>query len=119
VGDDELRGLYGGAEVLVFPSLHEGFGIPCLEAMKCGVPVVAARSGAIPEVVGDAALLVDSPTDAGALAEAIHRLLEDELLRQDLIAKGAARAAQFSWPRSADQVLALYQHLLETGQASS
>jgi glycosyltransferase involved in cell wall biosynthesis len=119
VGDDELRGLYGGAEVFVFPSVHEGFGIPCLEAMKCGVPVVAARSGAIPEVVGAAALLVDNPTDAGALAQAIHRLLEDESLRQDLIAKGAARAAQFSWPRSADQVLALYQHLLEAGQASS
>lgn len=117
VGDDELRGLYGGAEALVFPSLHEGFGIPCLEAMKCGVPVVAARSGAIPEVVGDAALLVDNPTDAEALAAAIHRLLKDESLRQDLIAKGAARAALFSWSRSADQVLALYQHLLETGQA--
>jgi glycosyltransferase involved in cell wall biosynthesis len=113
VGEEELRGLYGGAEILVFPSLHEGFGIPCLEAMKCGLPVVAARSGAIPEVVGDAALLVDNPTDAQVLAEAIQRLLEDTSLRRDLITRGVARAAQFSWPHIADQVLGLYQRLLE------
>jgi glycosyltransferase involved in cell wall biosynthesis len=117
VGDDDLRGLYGGAEMLVFPSLHEGFGIPCLEAMKCGVPVVAARSGATPEVVGDAALLVDDPMDAEALATGIQRLLEDTPLRQDLITRGAARAAQFSWPRLAGQVLALYRHLLAPSQA--
>jgi glycosyltransferase involved in cell wall biosynthesis len=113
VDDDELRGLYGGAESLVFPSLHEGFGIPCLEAMKCGVPVVAARSGAIPEVVGDAALLVDDPLDAQALAEAIQKVLEDGVLRQELVARGRVRAAQFAWPRIAEQVLSLYRDLLE------
>jgi len=113
VDTDTLRGLYGGATALLFPSLHEGFGIPCLEAMKCGVPVVAAWSGAIPEIVGDAALLVDDPLSAEALSESIRLVLEDASLRRDLIAKGAVQAAQFSWPRSADQVLAMYRRLLE------
>jgi len=113
VEDQELPSLYRGAEVFVFPSLHEGFGIPCLEAMSCRVPVVAARSGAIPEVVGDGALLVDDPTDASGLAQAIHRVLSDSSLRQELVAKGSARAEEFSWPRLADQVLALYRRLLE------
>ena len=113
VDTETLRGLYGGATALIFPSLHEGFGIPCLEAMKCGVPVVAARSGAIPEIVGDAALLVDDPLSAEALAEPIGLLLEDESLRRDLIAKGARQAAQFSWSHSGNRLLAIYQHLLE------
>ena len=113
VDTETLRGLYGGATALIFPSLHEGFGIPCLEAMKCGVPVVAARSGAIPEIVGDAALLVDDPLSDEALAGSIKLVMEDEPLRRDLIAKGAARAAQFSWPHSSNQILALYRHLLE------
>ena len=114
VRSKELPSLYRGAEAFVFPSLHEGFGIPCLEAMACGVPVVAASSGAIPEVVGDAALLVKDPTDANVLAQAIHRILSDSSLRQELVAKGIARAERFSWPRLADQVLALYRRLLET-----
>jgi len=112
VEDQELPSLYLGAEAFVFPSLHEGFGIPCLEAMVCRVPVVAARSGAIPEVVGDAALLVDDPLNAGALACAIQQVLCDASLRQRLIARGASRAEQFSWTRSADQVLALYRKVL-------
>ena len=114
VEDEELPALYGGAEVFIFPSLDEGFGIPCLEAMKCRVPVVAARSGAIPEVVGDAALLVDDPTSAHALAESIRRVLSDSSLRQDLITKGVARVEQFSWPHLADRLLVLYRRLLET-----
>ena len=114
VRSKELPSLYRGAEAFVFPSLHEGFGIPCLEAMACGVPVVAASSGAIPEVVGDAALLVKDPTDANALAQAIHRILSDSSLRQELVAKGIARAERFSWPCLADQMLALYRRLLET-----
>jgi glycosyltransferase involved in cell wall biosynthesis len=113
VEDQELPGLYRGAEVFVFPSLHEGFGIPCLEAMACRAPVVAARSGAVPEVVGDAALLVDDATDAQAFARAIHQVLSDPSLRQELIARGSRRAERFSWPPLADQVLALYRRLLE------
>jgi len=113
VDTDALRGLYGGASALVFPSLHEGFGIPCLEAMKCGVPVIAARSGAIPEVVGDAALLVDDPLSAEALAESIRLVLEDPALRQQLIARGLDRAKLFSWPHIAGQLLRLYRQSLE------
>lgn len=114
VEDQELPHLYSGAEIFVFPSLHEGFGIPCLEAMSCRVPVVAARSGAIPEVVGDAALLVEDPTDAHMLAQAIHQVLSDPSLRQELVTKGSVRAECFSWTRLANQVLALYRRVLET-----
>jgi glycosyltransferase involved in cell wall biosynthesis len=113
VDTDTLRGLYGGASALVFPSLHEGFGIPCLEAMKCGVPVVAARSGAVPEVVGNAALLVDDPLGAEALAESIRLVLEDATLRQELVARGLDRAKLFSWPHIAGQLLRLYRQFLE------
>jgi glycosyltransferase involved in cell wall biosynthesis len=112
VEDAELPGLFGGAQVLVYPSLHEGFGIPCLEAMACRVPVVASRSGAIPEVVVDAALLVDEPTNAHLLADAIHRACTDTSLRQELLARADARVRQFSWPKSAERVLANYQQLV-------
>jgi glycosyltransferase involved in cell wall biosynthesis len=113
VDTDTLRGLYGGAAALVFPSLHEGFGIPCLEAMKCGVPVVAARSGAIPEIVGEAALLVDDPLSDRELADAIRRVLENASLRRKLVSEGTAQAALFSWAHSAEQTVAMYHHLLK------
>ena len=113
VDADTLRGLYGGATALVFPSLHEGFGIPCLEAMKCGIPVVPARSGAIPEIVGEAALLVDNPLSDRELADSIRRVLEDASLRRDLIVKGSVQAALYSWDRIADQLLDLYRQHLE------
>jgi alpha-1,3-rhamnosyl/mannosyltransferase len=112
VEDADLPGLLAGAQALVYPSLHEGFGIPCLEGMACQVPVVAARSGAIPEVVGDAALLVDDPTDVLLLADALERALTDQNLRQELLARAGVRVRQFSWPQSARQVLALYRRLL-------
>jgi glycosyltransferase involved in cell wall biosynthesis len=113
VEDEELPSLYRGAEVFVFPSLEEGFGIPCLEAMMCRVPVVTTRGGAIPEIVGDAALLVDDPTNENTLAQALHQLLSDELLRQTLIARGITRVENFSWPQFSDQVLDLYRFLLD------
>lgn len=113
VQEKELPGLFGGADVFVFPSLHEGFGIPCLEAMACQLPVVAARSGAIPEVVGDAALLVDDPLDAEQLAYAICQVLTDGALRRKLIEKGTAQVALFSWPRLAEQVLELYCRVMQ------
>jgi glycosyltransferase involved in cell wall biosynthesis len=114
VEDEELPSLYKGAEVFAFPSLDEGFGIPCLEAMMCHVPVVTTQSGAIPEIVGDAALMIENPTSKDALAQILDRVLSDPSLRKALVAKGIARARQFSWEEFADQILDLYRRLLAT-----
>ncbi len=108
VADEDLPALYRAADLLVYPSLYEGFGIPPVEAMACGTPVVASDRGAIPEVVGDAALLPD-PTDVDALVEAMRRALEDGDLRRELRARGLARAARYSWDRAAEQTLDVYE----------
>ncbi|NOZ30242.1 MAG: glycosyltransferase family 4 protein [Chloroflexi bacterium] len=108
VDEADLPALYGGAELFVFPSLYEGFGLPVLEAMACGAPVVCSDRASLPEVAGDAALLVD-PTDAEALAGAITRLLTDEGLRQEMRRRALARAAEFSWERTACMTLAVYR----------
>jgi glycosyltransferase involved in cell wall biosynthesis len=92
--------------VVVLPSLAEGFGLTALEAMASGTPIVASNISAIPEVVGDAGQLVD-PYDTRAIAEAIVLLLTDEERRKDLIGRGLKRVEQFSWQRTADQVLTL------------
>ncbi|MGH7320633.1 MAG: glycosyltransferase family 4 protein [Candidatus Rokuibacteriota bacterium] len=104
----DLPALYGGAVCFVFPSLYEGFGLPVLEAMSAGTPVVASRVGAIPEVVEDAALLVDAhrPTE---LAQAIESVVSDPVLRARLVARGRARAQMFTWERVARQTLAVYE----------
>ncbi len=103
VDDANLPALYGGCETFVFPSTYEGFGLPPLEAMACGAPVVCSNATALPEVVGDAAVLIE-PRDAGAMAEAIVSLTDDVALRADLFGRGRARAARFSWDASAEQV---------------
>lgn len=103
VDDAHLPGLYAGAAAFVLPSRHEGFGLPCLEAMACGTPVVTTTGGALPDTCGDAALL-EEVDDAIGLADALERLVEDPALHADLCAKGLARAAQFSWARTADGV---------------
>lgn len=103
VPEAELPPLYRGAEALVFPSLYEGFGLPVLEAMACGTPVVTANTTAMPEVAGDAALLVD-PTSVQQIANSIERVVNDTSLRLRLRNKGLARAAQFSWSRTNDRV---------------
>ena len=100
VDDERLLALYQAATVFAYPSLYEGFGLPVLEAMACGVPVVTSDVSSLPEVAGDAALLVD-PRDAKSLAAALHRLLGDPGLRSDLAARGIARAGQFSWQKTA------------------
>jgi glycosyltransferase involved in cell wall biosynthesis len=100
--------LYGAAHALVQPSLYEGFGLPPLEAMACGVPVLCSDGGALPEVVGDAALVVDRD-DTAAMAAAIDRLAEDAALRAALVARGRARARAFTWERSAQATARVYR----------
>jgi glycosyltransferase involved in cell wall biosynthesis len=100
---DELPPLYRGARMLLLPSLHEGFGLTALEAMACGTPVIASGTSSLPEVVGDAALLVD-PLDVTGLADAIVRLATDDRLAKDLSERGRARATHFSWARTARAV---------------
>lgn len=103
VAEEHKPSLYAGAQALVFPSLYEGFGLPVLEAMAWGTPVIASTSSSLPEVVGEAGLLVD-PYDVDALAGSMAHVLEDAALRERLIAAGRARAAQFTWERCAAEV---------------
>jgi len=108
VTDEELVGLYNAARCLVLPSFYEGFGLPALEAMACGTPVIVSDRASLPEVVGEAGLLVD-PTSPEALAEAIGRVWEDEALRQRMRRQGLAQAARFSWERVVRETLAVYE----------
>ncbi|MGI9023746.1 MAG: glycosyltransferase family 4 protein [Acidimicrobiales bacterium] len=108
--DARLAGLMAGARLLVFPSLYEGFGMPIIEAMESGLPVVAARAGATPEIAGDAAMLVD-PGDAEGFADAMHRVATDTELRNRLITAGREQASRFSWDKAADSALRIYQSL--------
>ncbi len=108
VAEDELAALYNGADVFVYPSLYEGFGLPPLEAMACGCPVVASDSSSLPEVIGDAGMTVD-PLSTSALAAAIERLLCDDALRQALVGRGLARAEQFSAASFAAATQAVYE----------
>ena len=107
VADADRRSLFENASLLVLPSWHEGFGLPALEAMALGVPVVASTTGALPEVVGDAGLLAP-PDDPAALARAIGRLLNEPALAAACIERGEARAAGWSWAQAADAVRALH-----------
>lgn len=110
VDDEDLPALYSAAAVLAYPSLYEGFGLPLLEAMACGTPVVTSNASCLPEVAGDAALCV-SPTDVEALSGALEQVLTDTALRSSLIEKGFMRAAQFKWENAARQLITLYQQL--------
>jgi len=107
-----MRDLYTGAACLVLPSLGEGFGLPVLEAMACGTPVVTTRVASIPEVAGDAAMLVDAH-DAIALADALHRVVTDRGLREELRGRGLLQAKRFDWAQTAAQM----SRLLDTAQA--
>ena len=107
VSDADLRGLMALASALVYPSLYEGFGLPVVEAMAAGLPVVTSRTGALAEVAGGAALLVD-PYDTDAIADALQRASQDGDLRAVLRRRGLARAGEFSWERSARETLAVY-----------
>jgi glycosyltransferase involved in cell wall biosynthesis len=106
----ELAALYARASVFVYPSLYEGFGLPVLEAMACGTPVVSSNISALPETAGDAALLVD-PLDDEALAEAIEHIIEDPSTAEDLSRRGQKRAAGFTWAEAARKTWAVYEEV--------
>jgi len=107
----QLIDLYGAADVLVAPSLQEGFGLTILEAMAAGIPVVTSNVSAMPEVAGDAAILI-SPTDTDMIAAAIEQLQKDNHYREMLIQKGLKRAQQYTWKASAEKVAQVYEALL-------
>jgi glycosyltransferase involved in cell wall biosynthesis len=108
----KLVALYSAAEALVFPTLYEGFGLPALEAMACGTPVVASSRGAIPEVVGDAGILVN-PDDHGGFADAVAALVSDAERGMALRTRGFERAAQFTWQATAKRTLEVYRAAVE------
>jgi len=110
VADEALPALYNLADLFVFPSLYEGFGLPPLEAMACGTPVVTSNSSSLPEVVGEAGLMVEA-TDIETLTEAMRRVLEDSALRARMIAKGLEQARKFTWEKAAAKLLSLYETL--------
>lgn len=118
VPSSDLPTLYTGASAFCFPSLYEGFGLPVLEAMACGAPVVAADRSAIPEVAGEAALLVD-PTVPEAIGQALCRVLTDKQLRNDLIERGRRRTRQFTWERTAAETIALLRTVRDAATCSA
>lgn len=111
VSESELPALYSGARCFVYPSVFEGFGLPPLEAMRCGAPVLVGNRTSLPEVVGDAALTFD-PFDAGEIARAIARVLDDARLRDELKRRGLERAALFDWRNTARMTLQVYENTL-------
>ncbi len=111
VSNEDLARLYNAARCLALPSYHEGFGLPPLEAMACGTPVVVSDRASLPEVVGDAGLLVD-PTSPQDLADALARVLTDSELAAQMHRRGLARAGEFSWARAAHQTMAVYERVL-------
>lgn len=111
VSDEMLPVLYSGARVFVYPSLYEGFGLPPLEAMACGAPVIVSNRSSLPEVVGDAGVQVEA-LDVDALAEAMRSVIENDELCRDLGLRGIARAADFSWRRCAEQTAEIYRQVI-------
>jgi glycosyltransferase involved in cell wall biosynthesis len=114
VSTEDLPALYAGAACFVFPSLYEGFGLPVLEAMASGAPVVCSNASSLPEMAGDAALMVD-PSNTAGFASAIERVLADGDLRSQLRARGLRRSAQFTWERTARQTMEVYASVLSAG----
>ena len=113
VAPEDLPALYSGADAFVFPSLKEGFGLPLLEAMGCGIPVICSNNAAIPEVVGDAALLVE-PVSVNDWCQAFQRLVREPQLKEELRRKGRARIALFRWENSASQTLAAFKMMADS-----
>lgn len=114
VSDAALVTYYQQATVFVFPSRYEGFGLPVLEAMGCGCPVICSNASSLPEVAGDAAVLVD-PQDSGQLSSELARVLSSPALQEQLRTRGLARARTFSWDRTAADTLAVYRRVAGRG----
>jgi glycosyltransferase involved in cell wall biosynthesis len=112
IPEQDLPHLYSGADLLLNTSLYEGFGLPLVEAMRCGVPVIASRASCFPEIAGDAALLVD-PVNPQEIAEAIENLIGNKALRDDLIGRGVRRAEAFRWDNAAHQTLKVYDEAVQ------
>lgn len=108
--EEDLPILYNAADLFVYPSLYEGFGLPPLEAMACGTPVITSNTSSLPEVVGDAGVIVD-PCNVGGLANVMYEVLINESLREDMRTKGLERARMFSWERTAKETLQAYEGL--------
>ncbi len=115
VPDERLKSLLVQADLLVFPSIYEGFGLPPLEAMACGIPVVTSNRASLPEVVGDAALLVEDPLDPVEIADRVEAVLRDPSLRARLVERGRERANLFTWEEAARKVRGVYDRVLEGG----
>ncbi len=113
LGEEDLIYLYRGARVLVLPSFYEGFGLPPLEAMACGTPVICSNRGSLPEVVGEAAIVID-PGEEGSIARALEKIWTDDRLAAELREKGLARAGNFTWKKTAEETLAVYRSLLSS-----
>jgi len=114
VPDEDLPGLYSGAMLFVFPSLYEGFGLPPLEAMACGTPVVCSRASSLPEVGGEAVRYF-SPTSPEDMAQVLHEVLADEAVQEEMRVEGIRQASRFSWEKTADETLAVYETTLKAG----
>jgi glycosyltransferase involved in cell wall biosynthesis len=110
VDDDELPIWYGAADLFIYPSLYEGFGLPVVEAMACGTPVVASNVSSLPEIGGDAIVLVD-PTDDAAIADGMRRVLTDAAVAGELRRRGRLRAARFTWEKTAERTVAVYREV--------
>jgi glycosyltransferase involved in cell wall biosynthesis len=111
VSDDALKALYAAAEAVWFPSRYEGFGLPVLEAMACGAPVITSNASSLPEIAGHAAILVD-PGRAEAHLEALEGLLQSRAMRDELKARGRERAARFTWAKSAAELKTHFDSIL-------
>jgi alpha-1,3-rhamnosyl/mannosyltransferase len=113
VDEEALACLYSGAAAFVYPSWYEGFGLPVLEAMACGCPVICSNTSSLPEVAGDAAILID-PRDVEGLANALDTVLDDSALQQSLAQLGLKKAAEFSWENTALRTLEVFANVVES-----
>ena len=116
VKDEDLPMLYNCADIFVYPSLYEGFGLPPLEAMACGIPVITSNTSSLPEVIGDAGIMVD-PTDVNSLCEAMHSVLTNKKLWQHMSNKGLERSKLFSWDNTVKQILKIYDEALSKNKS--